>query len=39
MKELQNKLLGALIGLARASESKEIFESTGAAFVDGLKLA
>ena len=39
MKELQNKLLGALVGLARASESKEIFESTGAAFVDGLKLA
>ena len=39
MRELQNKLLGALVGLARASESKEILESTGAAYVDGLKLA
>ena len=39
MKELRDKLLGALVGLARASESKEISESAGAAYVDGLKLA
>lgn len=32
------KLLGALVGLARASESKGIVESAGIALVDGLSM-
>ena len=39
MNELRNKLLGALVGLARASECKEISESAGAAYIAGLALA
>ena len=39
MNELHDKLLGALVGLSRASESKEITESAGMAYADGLKLA
>ena len=39
MIQLKDRLLGALVGLSRASESKEISESAGDAFVDGLKLA
>lgn len=38
MTTLNNQLLGALVGLSRASESKEISPSAGAAFVDGLAL-
>lgn len=39
MNLLRNKLLGALVGLARASECKEISESAGSAYIDGLALA
>lgn len=39
MDKLQNELLGALIGLARASESKKLLESSGKALVDGLSTA
>ena len=39
MNMLKNQLLGALVGLARASESKEISESAGDAFVTGLAMA
>lgn len=39
MNPLKDQLLGALVGLSRASESKEISESAGEALVDGLKLA
>ena len=35
---LRQQLFGALIGLSRASESKEILESSGQALIDGLKL-
>lgn len=36
---LRQQLFGALIGLSRASESKIILESSGAALMDGLVLA
>ncbi len=39
MNMLRNQLLGALVGLARASESKEISDSAGDAFVAGLAMA
>ena len=39
MNLLKKQLLSALIGLSRASESKEIFESSGQAFMEGLALA
>ena len=39
MATLKDQLLGALVGLSRASESKEISESAGEALVDGLILA
>ena len=39
MKNLNDQLLGALVGLSRASESKEISASAGDAFVDGLALS
>lgn len=39
MKSIRDQLLGALVGLARASESKELTESAGAAFVEGLAMA
>lgn len=39
MMALRDQLLGALIGLARASESKELTESAGIAMADGLCLA
>ena len=39
MISLRDQLLGALIGLARASESKELTESAGIALADGLCLA
>jgi len=39
MNQLRKKLFGALIGLSRASESKEILESSGIALSRGLVLA
>ena len=39
MHALRQQLFGALIGLSRASESKETLESTGHALIQGLKLA
>ena len=39
MHELRQQLFGALIGLSRASESKEILESSGLALIHGLTLA
>ena len=39
MHELRQQLFGALIGLSRASESKEIWESSGCALIHGLTLA
>lgn len=39
MDQLRNELLGALVGLARASESKELLESSGVAMVEGLRMA
>ncbi len=39
MNILRQQLLGALIGLSRASESKEILESSGIALIQGLALA
>ena len=39
MHALRQQLFGALIGLSRASESKEILESAGHALIQGLKLA
>ncbi len=38
MNSYKDQLLGALIGLSRASESKEISDTAGAAFVDGLAM-
>lgn len=38
MTALKDQLLGALVGLSRASESKEISESAGEALVEGLRL-
>ena len=39
MNALKDQLLGALVGLSRASESKEISESAGKTLVEGLILA
>lgn len=39
MHSLRQQLFGALIGLSRASESKEILESSGMALIHGLALA
>ena len=39
MHALRQQLFGALIGHSRASESKEILESSGHALIHGLKLA
>ena len=39
MNLLRQQLFGSLIGLSRASESKEILESSGHALIQGLKLA
>ena len=39
MHSLRQQLFGALIGLSRASESKEILESSGSALIQGLVLA
>lgn len=39
MDVLRNELLGALVGLARASESKELLESSGEVMVQGLAMA
>lgn len=39
MNPLRKNLFGALIGLSRASESKEIMESSGIALIHGLTLA
>ena len=39
MNPLNDQLLGALVGLSRASESKEISESAGKTLVEGLILA
>ncbi len=39
MHVLRQQLFGALVGLSRASESKEILESSGIALVHGLALA
>ena len=39
MASIYDPLFGALIGLSRASESKEISESAGAALIDGLAMA
>lgn len=35
-KHVNDELMGALIGLSRAAESKELLESSGEALVDGL---
>ena len=39
MHVLRQQLFGALIGLSRASESKEILDSSGMALIHGLSLA
>lgn len=39
MKSLKDELLGALVGLSRASENKELSESAGDAIVQGLAMA
>ncbi|MBQ7796691.1 MAG: hypothetical protein IJ374_09060 [Lachnospiraceae bacterium] len=39
MNPLKNELLGALVGLSRASESKELLESSGKAMAMGLAMA
>ncbi len=39
MHSLRQQLFGALIGLSRASESKEILDSSGMALIQGLSLA
>lgn len=39
MDALRNELLGALVGLARASENKDLLESSGEAMVQGLFMA
>ena len=39
MNTMKKQLLGALVGLARASEEKELFESSACAMLEGLSLA